>query len=160
MRDMGYIVLVGGFVFVFISGAFFYSYFQQLIGASTSSATGSSTTTAEALNILNGTANTPLFITLSIFGFAFLIMGSLFIVGGNIGEQLADQQMSIQELSNQPRFSSQHTTTPVGESETIGTRPLKACTKCGSLIWQNSAYCPICGNPLAKVQSGMTIPST
>ena len=134
---MGYILIIAGTVLVGITGIFFYQYFQNAIAAGLSSASGSSASTTAALNAYNGTANMPIFITLSIFGVVFLIMGAIFVAGGHITEHLTIQAADASTSG----------------SETLIPRPSRACTKCGSLIYKNTAYCPDCGSPLGKVQS-------
>ena len=87
-----------GAVLVGMAGIFFYQYFQGVIAAGLSSASGSSTSTAAALSIYNGTANMPIFITLAIFGVTFLIMGAVFIAGGHINENLTAPKLLTSPL--------------------------------------------------------------
>ncbi len=135
--------MTSGGVLVLISGTFFYFYFQNLLGAGVSSTSGSSTSITNALGLYNGTANTPVFVTLGIFGFAFLIVGAVFIVGGHMGQQLADRLETV----------SPDSPVTVGSPVTASIpMPSKACTKCGSLLYQTSGYCPNCGNPVTKIQ--------
>ncbi len=126
-----------GSLFTIFGGLFFYTYIQQIIAAGASTAPGSSISVANALSIYNYTASMPVFVTLSIFGVAFLVMGAVFVAGRHISEHLAAQAMNAS--SNEP--------------EGFTPRPSRACTKCGSLIYQNTAYCPNCGSPLGKAQS-------
>ena len=139
MGFTGYILMSTGAVLVGMAGIFFYQYFQGVIAASLSSASGSSTSTAAALSIYNGTANMPIFVTLAIFGVTFLVMGAVFIAGGHISENLTAQTTDISSSS--------------AGSEALIQRPSRACTKCGSLVYKNTAYCPDCGNQLGRIQS-------
>jgi hypothetical protein len=139
MGFMGYILIVAGAFLVGITGIFFYQYIQNAIAAGLSSSSGSSSSTAAALNIYNGTANMPIFITMSIFGVASLIMGAIFVAGGHISENLTVQAADAPSAS--------------AESESLIPRPSRACTKCGSLVYRNTAYCPDCGSPLGRIQS-------
>src|SRR5437016_3053588 len=139
MGYLGYILIIAGAFLVGITGIFFYQYIQNAIAAGLSSSSGSSASTAAALDIYNGTANMPIFITLSIFGVVFLIMGAIFVAGGHISENLTMQANTSSAYS------------PI--SETLVPRPSRACTKCGTLVSRNTAYCPECGNQLGKIQS-------
>src|SRR5260370_21371883 len=84
--------MVGGALLTVLIGALFYDYFQQVLAASASAASGSSTSLNNALGIYNDTANMPIFITLAIFGFAFLILGGCLFAAGNIGQLLLEQR--------------------------------------------------------------------
>jgi len=139
MGYLGYILIIAGAFLVGVTGIFFYQYIQNAIAAGLSSSSGSSASTAAALDIYNGTANMPIFITLSIFGVVFLIMGAIFVAGGHISENLTMQANTSSAYS------------PI--SETLVLRPSRACTKCGTLVSRNTAYCPECGNQLGKIQS-------
>jgi len=139
MGYLGYILIIAGAFLVGITGIFFYQYIQNAIAAGLSSSSGSSASTAAALDIYNGTANMPIFITLSIFGVVFLIIGAIFVASGHITEQLTMQATNTSSRSS--------------ESETLISRPSRACTKCGLLVYRTMAYCPDCGNPLGKIQS-------
>jgi len=137
MKDVGFVLMAGGALLIVLIGALFYDYFRQVLAASASAASGSSTSLTNALGIYNGTANMPIFITLAIFGFAFLILGGVLFAAGNVGQLLLDQL----EVS------------PSAGLETVAPRLSKACMKCGSLLYQNVGYCRNCGNSLATVQS-------
>jgi zinc ribbon protein len=142
LEYVGYVLIVLGAMFVGFTGVFFYQYFQNAIAAGLSSASGSTASTTAALDAYNGTANMPIFISISIFGVAFLIMGAIFVAGGHIGEALSER------VPDESRI----------EQETFSPKPARACVKCGTLLYQNTAFCPNCGNPLGKVQS--TTPMT
>jgi hypothetical protein len=133
----GYVLIVVGALFVGVTGVFFYQYFQNAIAAGLSGTTGSTTSTIAALNAYNGTANMPIFVSLSVFGVAFLIMGAIFVAGGHIGEYLS-ARVPMESRAEQDPF------TP---------KPARACVKCGTLLYQNTAFCPNCGNPLGKAQT-------
>ncbi len=135
MNTLGYLVIISGAGMVILSGAFFYNYVQQLLATSASSATGA-TSISEALSLYNNTSAAPVFMTLSILGVAFLIMGSVFLVGAHIGPPPFSRTMAIPP-----------------PPPTVTQSPARACTKCGTLSFQNVAYCPNCGNPLGRNQS-------
>ncbi len=137
MKDIGFVLMAAGAILTVLIGSLFYDYFQTILAASASAASGSSTSFTNALGIYNGTANMPIFITLAIFGFAFLILGGVLFAAGNVGQLLLEQL----EVS------------PNNGPETGAPRPSRACMKCGSLLYQNVGYCPSCGNSLATVQS-------
>jgi hypothetical protein len=75
MKDWGMILVTGGALMTALVGFAFNAYFQQLLAASTASASGSSASLANALAIYNGTVNMPILVTIAIFGFALLILG-------------------------------------------------------------------------------------
>jgi hypothetical protein len=75
MKDWGMILVTGGALMTVLVGFAFYAYFQQLIAASTASASGSSASLSNALGIYNSTANMPILVTIAIFGFALLVLG-------------------------------------------------------------------------------------
>jgi hypothetical protein len=137
MKDWGMVLVTGGALMTVLVGFAFYAYFQQLLAASTSSASGSSASLANALAIYNGTVNMPILVTVAIFGFALLILGGVYFAVGNAAEIMLDQRENASSTSSQ-----------------IATvRPSRACMKCGSLIYQNTAYCPNCGSSLATPQA-------
>src|SRR2546422_8677411 len=84
MKDMGFALMAAGALLTGLVGALFYNYFQQVLSASSSAASGSSTSLASTLGIYNSTANMPIYMTLAIFGFAFLITGGVFFALGNV----------------------------------------------------------------------------
>ena len=137
MKDWGMILVTGGALMTVLVGFAFYAYFEQLLAASTASASGSSTSLANSLAIYNGTVNMPILVTVAIFGFALLIFGGVFFAVGNAAQIMIERQEDASPTS----------------SRTAVTRPSRACIKCGSLIYQNSAYCPNCGSPLAVPQA-------
>src|SRR2546422_7703737 len=117
MKDMGFALMAAGALLTGLVGALFYNYFQQVLSASSSAASGSSTSLASTLGIYNSTANMPIYITLAIFGFAFLITGGVFFALGNVSDLLLEQL---------------ETSRPAG-LETNAPRPSRACVKCGTL---------------------------
>lgn len=133
MTTTGYLLIITGTALLVFSGVFFYTFVQNLLAAGTTSSS-SSVTISQAVGVYNGTAYSPLFVGLSFFGMAFLVMGAVFVVGGHITEQLGPA-----EVSPLP---------PPPESVAPKAMPARACTKCGSLLYQNTAYCPNCGSPL------------
>ncbi len=133
MNTVGYLVIISGAGLVILSGAFFYNY-VQILATSASSSTGA-TSLSEALSLYNNTSAAPIFMTLSILGDAFLIMGSVFLVGAHIGPPPVSRTMAIPP------------------PPTVTPSPARACTKCGTLSYQNVAYCPNCGNPLGRNQN-------
>jgi hypothetical protein len=135
MKDWGMILVTGGALMTVLVGFAFYAYFQQLLAASTASA--SSTSLTNALGIYNGTANMPILVTVAIFGFAILVLGGVFFAVGNAAEIMLEQREDA--LSAGPEIAT--------------TRPSRACIKCGTIIYQNTAYCPNCGNSLATPQT-------
>jgi hypothetical protein len=143
MKDLGFILMVAGALLTVLIGALFYGYFQQVLAASASAASGSSTSLNNALGIYNGTANMPIFITLAIFGFAFLVLGGVFFVVGNVGELLLDQLEA----------------SPNADLERDAPRPSRACTKCGSLLYQSVGFCPNCGSSLTTLPTSAPSPA-
>src|SRR5207253_7364454 len=101
MGYLGYILIIAGAFLVGITGIFFYQYIQNAIAAGLSSSSGSSASTAAALDIYNGTAKMPIFITLSIFGGVFLINGAFFFACGHITEQLTMQVSNTLSASSE-----------------------------------------------------------
>jgi len=142
MKDMGFALMAAGALLTGLVGALFYNYFQQVLSASSSAASGSSTSLASALGIYNSTANMPIYITLAIFGFAFLMTGGVFFALGNVSDLLLEQL---------------ETSRPAG-LETNAPRPSRACVKCGTLLYQSVGYCPNCGSPLATPQNAAAPP--
>jgi len=136
MKDWGTILIVGGALMTVLVGFSFYAYFQQLLAASAASASGSPASLTNALGIYNGTANMPILVTIAIFGFAFLIMGGVFYAVGNAAELLLEQREDSHSVA----------------SDAVVARPSRACVKCGTLLYQNTGYCPNCGNPLPTPQ--------
>lgn len=143
MKDMGFALMAAGALLTGLVGALFYNYFQQVLSASSSAASGSSTSLASTLGIYNSTANMPIYITLAIFGFAFLITGGVFFALGNVSDLLLEQL---------------ETSRPAG-LETNAPRPSRACVKCGTLLYQSVGYCPNCRSPLATPQNAAAPPA-
>ena len=143
MKDVGFVLMVAGALLTVLIGALFYRYFQEVLAASSSAASGSSTSLTDALGIYNGIANMPILITLAIFGFAFLILGGVFFTSGNVGQLLLDRL---------------ETSSPF-DLEKDAPRPSRACVKCGSLLYQSVGYCPNCGSPLATPQNAAPAPA-
>src|SRR3989442_13301788 len=110
MKDMGFALMAAGAFLTGLVGALFYNYFQQGLSASSSAASGSSTSLASTLCIYNSTANMPIYITLAIFGFAFLITGGAFIALGTVSDLLL-----VQLETSRPACA-----------EAIATRPARA----------------------------------
>src|SRR5712692_7770573 len=137
MKDWGMILVTGGILMIGLVGVAFYAYFQQLLAASAASASGSSASLTSALGIYNGTANMPILVTIAIYGFAILVLGGVFFAVGNAAEIMLERQEDASATG----------------SQIDPARPSRACTKCGSLIYQNTAYCPNCGSPLTMPQA-------
>ncbi len=140
MKWTGTILLVLGAALVIISGVFYYAYFQDLLAATGSATTGSPASVANSLAILNGTSATPIFTTLAILGLGLMVSGAVYAAGGNIAAQMTSQPL--------PRVSI-NPATPVAQ---VPQAPSRACTKCGTLLFQATAFCPTCGNPIARTQ--------
>ncbi len=134
---------MSGAVLIVATGLFFYLYVQNLLATAASSSSSSSTSLANALGIYNGTADAPIFVTIGILGLGIFISGAIFVAGGHIGEAVSNQ-MGLAE-SKAPATGGP----PV---------PSKACLKCGTLLYQNTAFCPTCGASLAKTQP-MALPA-
>jgi zinc ribbon protein len=133
----GYLFMMAGAALIVITGIFFYQYFQSLLASSSTSGTPSSLT--NALAIYNGTADTPIFVAVGFLGLGSFIAGAVFVAGGHVGEQITGKI----EVGN--------SSAPVSVISTTG---LKACVKCGTILNQNTAYCPNCGAALARTQAG------
>lgn len=129
MQTLGVIIIVAGSMFIALGGAYFYTYFQNLAAAA--STTSVSPTTA--LSLYNGSLGMPIIVTLSIFGLGMIIVGGFFVASAHITQQFIDN-------SHGPRVAAT-------EPAAVG-RPTKICMKCGTLLFQNTAYCPSCGNPI------------
>ncbi len=143
MKDIGVALMVVGTFLTALIGAFFYDYLQGLLAASSAAASGSSTSLTTTLSIYNSTANTPILITVAIFGFVFLILGGIFFAIGNVGQLLLDQLEA----------------SPVTGLERDAQRPSRACVKCGALLYQSVGYCPNCGSSLATLPTGAPSPA-
>ena len=129
MDTLGLAVIALGALFIALGGAYFYDLFQTI---STVGATG---TTADLARLSNSMLAMPIIITLTIFGLGMLTVGGSFMASAHITEQLVGnrggQNLTAQTIAD--------------------TRPARMCTKCGILLYQSSAYCPNCGNPVATV---------
>jgi hypothetical protein len=128
MDTLGLAVTGLGALFIAIGGAYFYDLFQTI---STAGATGS---TADLVRLSNSMLGMPIIITLTIFGLGMLTVGGTFMASAHITEQLMAGNRGGSSFA------------PIAE-----TRPSRMCVKCGSLLYQNSPYCPNCGNPMATV---------
>jgi hypothetical protein len=129
MDTLGLAISAMGALFIALGGAYFYELFQTI---STASVTGS---TADLVRLSNSMLAMPVLITLTIFGLGMLTVGGTFMASAHITEQLVGnrggQNLTAQTIAD--------------------TRPARMCTKCGTLLYQSSAYCPSCGNPIATV---------
>src|SRR5438552_18625874 len=94
MGYLGYILIIAGAFLVGVTGIFFYQYIQNAIAAGLSSSSGLSASTAAGLDLYNGTAKMPIFITLSISGVVFLIKGAIFFAVWHISHKLIIQAYS------------------------------------------------------------------
>ncbi len=128
MDILGFSVTGIAALFIAIGGAYFYDFFQTVAAA------GTSASTSDLLRLNNSTMGMPIIVTLTIFGLGMLIIGGIFIASGHITEQLSVGNRGRQNL---------------GAQTMADIRPSRMCIKCGSLLYQNSPYCPNCGNPAA-----------
>lgn len=139
MNLTGWILIALGALLIVVPGAFFYQYIQNLVAAGIASST-TTTSPATSLALLNGMENSPIMVTLSFFGLSFTIAGAVFVAGGHIGQEIAKR--------TPPAVYTPPVPTPV-----TAQAQSRACMKCGSLVSQNSSYCPNCGNPMIKPQT-------
>jgi hypothetical protein len=130
MDTLGLLVIALGALFIALGGAYFYQLFQTI---STAGATGS---TADLMRLSNSMLAMPIIITITLFGLGMLTVGGSFMASAHITEQLLAGNRNSQNVA----------TSTLSE-----TRPARMCIKCGTLLYQNSAYCPSCGNPVATV---------
>ena len=127
MQLTGFIVTIAGSMFIVLGGAYFYTYFANLAAASTSNPSTSSLS-----GIYNSTLGMPIIVTLTIFGLGMIIVGGFFIASAHISQQILDNQTGEDSPSQK------------------GGRPSKVCLKCGSLLYNETPYCPNCGGPISK----------
>jgi hypothetical protein len=130
MDTIGLLVIAIGALFIALGGAYFYELFQTI---STAGTTGS---TADLIRLSNSMLAMPVIITLTIFGLGMLTVGGSFMASAHITDQLLSGNRIGHNFAPQT---------------VADARPARMCIKCGTLLYQNSAYCPSCGNPVATV---------
>jgi hypothetical protein len=130
MDTLGLLIIALGSLFVALGGAYFYQLFQTI------SVAGTTGTAADLTRLSNSMLAMPILITLTIFGLGMITVGGSFMASAHITEQLLAGNRSGQNIATQ---------TPSDN------RPTRMCIKCGTLLYQTTAYCPNCGNPVATV---------
>jgi len=130
LDTLGLLIITLGALFIALGGAYFYQLFQTI---STAGTTG---TAADLARLSNSMLAMPIIITITLFGLGMLTVGGSFMASAHITEQLLAGNRNGQNVAT---------------STVSDTRPARMCIKCGTLLYQHSAYCPSCGNPVATV---------
>lgn len=130
MDTLGLLIIALGALFVALGGAYFYQLFQTI------SVAGTTGTAADLTRLSNSMLAMPILITLTIFGLGMLTVGGSFMASAHITDQLLAGNRVGQNVATQTSSDM---------------RPTRMCIKCGTLLYQNSAFCPSCGNPVATV---------
>ncbi len=132
MENLGLLLIGFGTIFLSLGGAYFYQLFQYLAEASTTGTSSSS-----LVGVYSSMLGVPIVVTLSIIGLGVLIIGGFFVASAHITQQLAGNYVEHSPVAPQM----------------ADVRPARLCTKCGSLLYQSTAFCPNCGNQVTKIPS-------
>ena len=130
MDTLGLLIIALGALFIALGRAYFYQLFQTI------SVAGTTGTAADLVRLSDSMLAMPIIITITLFGLGMLTVGGSFMASAHITEQLTAGSRNGQNIATQT---------------VSDTRPARMCIKCGTLLYQSSAYCPSCGNPVATV---------